>query len=44
LDRLKALETDGSDSRLRFLLASIEEQTAMLDAIDLLNGEGETPL
>jgi Lon protease-like protein len=44
LDRLQALETDGSDSRLRFLLASIEEQTAMLDAIDLLNDEGETPL
>jgi len=44
LDRLQALETDDPDSRLRFLLASIEEQTAMLDAIDILNGEGETPL
>ena len=44
LDRLQALETDDPDSRLRFLLASIEEQTAMLDAIDMLNGEGETPL
>ena len=27
------------DSRLRFLLASIEDQTATLDAIDTLNGE-----
>lgn len=44
LDRLQALETPDPDSRLRFLLASIEEQTAMLDAIDILNGEGETPL
>lgn len=44
LDRLQALETADPDSRLRFLLASIEEQTAMLDAIDILNGEGETPL
>lgn len=44
LDRLQALETAAPDSRLRFLLASIEEQTAMLDAIDVLNGEGETPL
>lgn len=44
LDRLQALETADPDSRLRFLLASIEDQTAMLDAIDILNGEGETPL
>jgi len=44
LDRLQALETADPDSRLRFLLSSIEEQTAMLDAIDLLNGEGETRL
>jgi len=44
LDRLQALETADPDSRLRFLLASIGDQTAMLDAIDLLNGEGETRL
>jgi Lon protease-like protein len=44
LDRLQALETADPDSRLRFLLASIEDQTAMLDAIDILNSEGETPL
>jgi len=44
LDRLQALETADPDSRLRFLLASIEEQTAMLEAIDMLNGEGETRL
>ena len=39
LDRLQALKADGPDSRLRFLLASIEDQTATLDAIDMLNGE-----
>jgi len=44
LDRLQALETADPDSRLRFLLASIGDQTAMLDAIDILNGEGETRL
>ena len=44
LDRLQALETADPDSRLRFLLASIGDQTAMLDASDILNGEGETRL
>ena len=39
LDRLQALKADDPDSRLRFLLASIEDQTATLDAIDMLNGE-----
>ena len=39
LDRLRALKADDPDSRLRFLLASIEDQTATLDAIDMLNGE-----
>jgi Lon protease-like protein len=39
LDRLQALKSVDPDSRLRFLLASIEDQTATLDAIDTLNGE-----
>ena len=42
LDRLQALKAPDPDSRLRFLLASIADQTAMLDAIDLLNDEGDT--
>jgi Lon protease-like protein len=39
LDRLQALKSVDPDSRLRFLLASIEDQTATLDAIETLNGE-----
>jgi hypothetical protein len=39
LDRLQALKSVDPDSRLRFLLASIEDQIATLDAIDTLNGE-----
>ena len=39
LDRLQALTSVDPDSRLRFLLASIEDQIATLDAIDTLNGE-----
>ena len=39
LDRLQALKSVDPDSRLRFLLASIEDQIATLDAIDTLTGE-----
>ena len=42
LDRLQALKAVDPDSRLRFLLASIADQTAMLDAIDLLDDGGES--
>jgi Lon protease-like protein len=42
LDRLEALKAADPDSRLRFLLASIEEQLATLDAIDALSGDGDT--
>jgi hypothetical protein len=41
LDRLQALKTADPDTRLRFLLAAIEDQSAMLDAIDALSGEGD---
>jgi len=41
LDRLQALKTPDPDTRLRFLLAAIEDQSAMLDAIDALSGEGD---
>lgn len=42
LDRLEALKAADPDSRLRFLLASIEDQLATLDAIDALSGDGDT--
>jgi len=42
LDRLQALKAADPDSRLRFLLASIEDQLATLDAIDALSGDGDT--
>ena len=41
LDRMQALKSADPDSRIRFLLASIEDQSAILDAIDALSGDGD---
>lgn len=37
LDRLAALRTPGPSQRLEFLLAALEEQSVMLDAMDALD-------
>jgi len=42
LDRLAALKASDPDARLTSLLDSLTEQTALLDAIDILNDQDRT--